>query len=275
MYFVTNRATICGGRGWVFSQCDPVQARLCEFVTKLFEQKWGGSWLYFDVNLLWFQMYCRAIWFLVTISVKSTQTWLSNSDMVAFLTTVKWPICIKFSPKHYIWEQLMYRSIGNSHIPSSPGHTPGIWPSPLPREWDGAFDHNTRGVGNLIRCRDFMFRAALLIKTACVCLQMLKQVPYPSVIIGEPIFNVADITILFVTSGKTLETDISAQMTSNFLRKSGPEVGHLTTEFSLDVGHLNGFLAPGWEIWPQLNWKVQMPGGMREFELISTLVRMV
>ena len=76
-----------------------------------------------------------------------------------------------------------------------------------------------------------MFRA---VKTAHVCLQMLKQLPYSSVIIGEPIFNVADITILFVTS--------------DFRRKSGPEVGHLTTEFSPDVGHLNGFLAPGWEI---------------------------
>ena len=30
---------------------------------------------------------------------------------------------------------------------------------------------------------------------------------------------------------------------------------------SLDVGHLNRFLALGWGIWPQLNWKVQMPGG--------------
>ena len=104
------------------------------------------------------------------------------------------------------------------------------------RSWGGAFDHNTRGVGNLIRRLDFMFRAALGIKTACVCLQMLKQLPYPSVIICEPIFNVADITILFVTSGKTMETDISAQTTSDIRRKSGPEVGHLTTEFSLDVG---------------------------------------
>ena len=93
-----------------------------------------------------------------------------------------------------------------------------------------------------------MFSAALCIKTARVCLQMLKQLPDPSVIIGEPIFNVADITFLFVTSGKTLETDISAQTTSDFRRKSGPEVGHLTTEFSLDVGHLNGFLSPGWGI---------------------------
>ena len=95
---------------------------------------------------------------------------------------------------------------------------------------------------------DFMFRAALRIKPAPVCLYMLKQLPYPSVIFGEPIFNVADIMILFVTSGKTLETDISAQITSDFRRQSGPEVGHLTTEFSLDVGHLNGFLAPGWGI---------------------------
>ena len=93
-----------------------------------------------------------------------------------------------------------------------------------------------------------VFRAALRIKTARVCLQMLKQLPYPSVIIGESIFSVADITFLFVTSGKTLETDISAQITSDFRRKSGPEVGHLTTEFSLEVGHSNGFLAPGWGI---------------------------
>ena len=77
---------------------------------------------------------------------------------------------------------------------------------------------------------------------------MLKQLPYPSVIIGEPIFNVADIMILFVTLGKTLEMGISAQITSDFRRKSGPEVGHLTTEFSPDMGHLNGFLAPGWGI---------------------------
>ena len=89
-----------------------------------------------------------------------------------------------------------------------------------------------------------MFRAALRINTARVCLQMLKQLPYPSVIIGEPILNVADITFLFVTPGKTLETDISAQITS----EEWTEVGHLTTEFSLDVGHLNGFLAPGWGI---------------------------
>ena len=53
------------------------------------------------------------------------------------------------------------------------------------RTWGGAFEHNTRGVGNLIRCLDFMFRAALRIKTARFCLQMLKQLPYPSVIIGD------------------------------------------------------------------------------------------
>ena len=34
------------------------------------------------------------------------------------------------------------------------------------RSRGGAFDHNTRGVGNLIRRLDFMFRAALRIKTA-------------------------------------------------------------------------------------------------------------
>ena len=93
-----------------------------------------------------------------------------------------------------------------------------------------------------------MFRAALRIKTARVCLQTLKQLLDPSVIIGEPLVNMADITFLFLTSGKTLETNISAQITSDFRRTSGPEVGHLTTEFSLDVGHLNGFLAPGWGI---------------------------
>ena len=85
-------------------------------------------------------------------------------------------------------------------------------------------------------------------KTERVCLQMLKQLPDQSVIIVEPICNVADITFLFVTFGKTLETDISTQIISDFRRESGPEVGHLTTEFSLDVGHLNGFLAPGWGI---------------------------
>ena len=31
------------------------------------------------------------------------------------------------------------------------------------RTWGGAFDHNTRSVGNLIRCLDSMFRAALRI----------------------------------------------------------------------------------------------------------------
>ena len=147
----------------------------------------------------------------------------------------------------------MYRSIRNSHIPPPRSFDPlpcpgrGEFDGPQ-RTWGGAFDHNTRGVGNLIRCLDFMFRAALRIKTARVCLQMLKQLPYPSVIIGERIFNVADITFLFATSGKTLETDISSQITSNFRRKSGPEVGHLTTEFSLHVRHLNGFLARGWGI---------------------------
>ena len=102
-------------------------------------------------------------------------------------------------------------------------------------------------MGNLIRFLDFIFRASLHIKTARVCLQTLKQLPDPSVIIVELIFNVADIT-LFVTFGKTLETDISAQTISDFRSKSGPEVGHLTTEFSLDVGYLSGFLAPGWGI---------------------------
>ena len=66
-----------------------------------------------------------------------------------------------------------------------------------------------------------MFRAALRIKTARVCLQTLKQLLDPYVIIGEPLFNVADITFLFVTSGKTLETDISAQIASDFRRTSG------------------------------------------------------
>ena len=93
-----------------------------------------------------------------------------------------------------------------------------------------------------------MFRAALRIKTARACLQTLKQLPDPSVINVEPIFHVADITFLFVTFGITLETDISVQTISDFRSKSGPEVGHLTTEFSLDVGYLNGFLAPGWGI---------------------------
>ena len=165
----------------------------------------------------------------------------------------------------------MYRSIRNSHIPPPPGIPRAFDPLPCPgrgefdgpqRTWGGAFDRNTRGVGNLIRCLDFMFRAALRIKTARLCLQTLKQLPDPSVIIVEQIFNVAGIMFLFVTFGKTLETDISAQIISDFRRESGPEVGHLTTEFSLDVGHLNGFLAPGWGIWPQLNWKVQMPGGL-------------
>ena len=147
----------------------------------------------------------------------------------------------------------MYQSIRNSPIPPPP--PPGHLNLSLAwgREnlthcndyFGWAFDHNTRGVWNLIRCLDFIFSAALRIKTVRVCLQMLQQLPYPSVIIGEPIFNMADTTFLFVTSGKTLKTDISTQITSDFWRKSGPEVGHLTTEFSLDVGHLNGFLAPG------------------------------
>ena len=103
--------------------------------------------------------------------------------------------------------------------------------------WGGAFDHNTGG-GNLICCLNFMFHAALRIKAAHAWLQMLKQLPYPSVIIGEPMFNVADIMFLFVTFEKTLEMDISAQTISDFRRKSGPEVGHLTTQFSLDVGQV-------------------------------------
>ena len=162
---------------------------------------------------------------------------------------------INFSLKNWF---MLYRSIRNSHIPPPPPGIPRAFDAlPCPgrgefdgpqRTWGGAFDHNTRGVGHLIRRLDFMFRAALRIQTARICLQMLKQLQYPSVIIGEPIFNVADITILFVTSGKTMETDISAQIISDFRRKSEPEVGHLTTEFNLDVGHLNGFLAPRWGI---------------------------
>ena len=50
-----------------------------------------------------------------------------------------------------------------------------------------------------------MFRAALRIKTAKAATRSY------CIIIGEPLFNVADITFLFVTSGKTLETDISAK----------------------------------------------------------------
>ena len=69
-------------------------------------------------------------------------------------------------------EVVMYRSIRNSHIPPPP--PPRAYPGPQ-GTWGGAFDHNTRGVGNLIRCLDFMFRAALRIKTARVCLQTLKQ----------------------------------------------------------------------------------------------------
>ena len=45
----------------------------------------------------------------------------------------------------------------------------------------------------------------------------------------------SDITFLFVTSVKTLETDISAKIISHFRWKSGPGWGHLTTEFSLHV----------------------------------------
>ena len=44
-----------------------------------------------------------------------------------------------------------------------------------------------------------MFRAALRIKIVRVYLQTLKQLPDPSVIIAEPIFNVAGIMFLFVT----------------------------------------------------------------------------
>ena len=161
--------------------------------------------------------------------------------------------------------------------PPPPGIPRAFDPLPCPgrgefdgpqRTWGGAFDHNTTGVGNLICRLDFMFRAALRIKTAHVCLQMLKQPPYPSVIIGELIFKVTDITILFVTSGKTMETDISAQITFDFRRKSRPEVGHLTTEFSLDVGHLNGFLARGGEFDHNETEKFKCAS----FELISTLL---
>ena len=94
------------------------------------------------------------------------------------------------------YHKVMYRSIRNSHNPPCPGR--GYFDGPQ-RTWGGAFDHNNRGVGNLIRCLDFMFRAALRIKTARVCLQTLKQLPDPPVIIVEPIFNLADTMFLFVS----------------------------------------------------------------------------
>ena len=78
----------------------------------------------------------------------------------------------------------MYRSIRNSHIDPLPCPGRGEYDRPQ-RTWGGAFDHNTRWVGNLIRCLDFMFHAAFRIKAARVCLQMLKHLPDPSVIIGE------------------------------------------------------------------------------------------
>ena len=175
----------------------------------------------------------------------------------------------------------MYRSIRNSHIPprafdSLPCPGRGEFDGPQ-RTWGGALDNNTRGVGNLIRCLDFMFRAALRIKTVRVCLQTLKQLPDPSVIIVESIFNVADVTFLFVTFGKTLETDISAQIISDFWRKSGPDVEHLITEFSLDVGHLNEFLAPGVGTLTTTKLKSSNAprgggGGFVSFELIGTLL---
>ena len=62
--------------------------------------------------------------------------------------------------------------------------------------------HHRVVVGNLVRCLDFWFCNTLRIKVARVCLQIVKQLPRPSVIIGEPIFDAADITFLFLTFEK-------------------------------------------------------------------------
>ena len=96
------------------------------------------------------------------------------------------------------------------------GHTPGIWPTLLSREggiwrtamylgW-GIWPQHQRGgeFDSLPR-----FYVSFRIAHKRVCPQTLKQLPDHSVIIGEPIFNVADVTFLFVTSGKTLEVRVS------------------------------------------------------------------
>ena len=94
--------------------------------------------------------------------------------------------------------EITYRSIQNSHISPPPGIPRAFDPLPCPagrgefdgpqRTWGGAFDHNTRRVGNLICCLDVSCRICAH-KAARVCLQTLKQLPDPSVIIGEPILN--------------------------------------------------------------------------------------
>ena len=171
--------------------------------------------------------------------------------------------CITFVGSYYIWgcnTLSLAREGGEFDVPQ---HT-----------WGGAFVHNTREVGNLIRCLDFMFCATLRIKTA--------RLPSNTKAATRSICNHcwADIShvrhhVPVCDFWNNAGNGISAQTLSDFRSKSGPEVAHLTTEFSLEVGYLNGFLAPGWVIWPQLNWKVQMGGGggggCASFELIGTL----
>ena len=67
---------------------------------------------------------------------------------------------------------------------------------------------------NLIRCLDFQ----------------IKQLPHPSVIIGEPIFNVTDITFLFLTFEKKTLGTISALKLLSDSEEESPEVGHCTAE---------------------------------------------
>ena len=123
----------------------------------------------------------------------------------------------------------MYRSIWNTHIPPPPPPPPPAYPRhmtlSLPREggiwrtatylgW-GIWPQHQRG-GELDSLPRFYVSCRIAHKnSACLPSNAKAATPYPSVIIGEPMFNVADITFLFVTSGKTLETDISAQITSD------------------------------------------------------------
>ena len=95
----------------------------------------------------------------------------------------------RFSQNDDIWHYVPTNS-KLAHPPPPPGHLK----LSLARGGGNLTDRNVLGVGYLtttpegvgkfIRCLDFMFPvfpAALRIKTARVCLQMLKQLPDPSV----------------------------------------------------------------------------------------------
>ena len=170
----------------------------------------------------------------------------------------------------------MYRSIRNSNLTL-----------PLARGGGNLTDRNVLGVGHLTTTPEgwgpdslprFYVSSRWRTKAARVCLQILKQLPDLSVIIGGPILNVAISRSCLWHFGKTLETDISAQIiSSDFRRKSGSGIwwGIWPLNPALTWGIWTNFLAPGWGIWPQLNEKLKCPGGYpgegsTSFELIST-----